>query len=173
MSFRYKVAEIWSTVIYIGYIPAAPGSFGTLFGLGIYILYAKYITELFSISKNGEILPLLLQPGIFFPFLALLLLLPSVRASTAMEKKRSVTDPGYIVIDEVLGYWLSVAFLSPSIWIFGASFLFFRLFDIVKPFPINLLQRLPYGWGVMLDDYMAAIYTNIVLWLLYLFIFPS
>jgi phosphatidylglycerophosphatase A len=72
-------------------------------------------------------------------------------------------DPGIIVIDEFAGLWISVLFLPQNIYVLIAAFLLFRILDIIKPFPANRAQTLPAGWGVMTDDVIAGIYTNIAL----------
>ena len=81
----------------------------------------------------------------------------------AAERHFGRTDPSQIVIDEVVGMWVTL-FLNPVGWP-GAvgAFLLFRLADIIKPFPADRLERLPGGLGVMADDAMAAVYANLVL----------
>ena len=73
-------------------------------------------------------------------------------------------DPGPVVIDELVGYLVSVAFLPHSIWIAVAGFFLFRAFDIVKPPPARQLERLPGGWGIVLDDVSAGVYCQLILW---------
>lgn len=73
-------------------------------------------------------------------------------------------DPGPVVIDELVGYLVSVAFLPHSIWIAVAGFFLFRAFDIVKPPPARRLERLPGGWGIVLDDVSAGVYCQLILW---------
>ena len=82
-------------------------------------------------------------------------------------------DGSPIVIDEVAGMlvtFFGVWSLSQGWWFFLGGFLLFRLFDIAKPFPINQLQNLPKGYGVMADDLLAGVYANIVLRLLIYFL---
>ena len=74
------------------------------------------------------------------------------------------SDPGPVVIDELVGYLVSVAFLPHSIWIAVAGFFLFRAFDIVKPPPARRLERLPGGWGIVLDDVAAGVYCQLVMW---------
>jgi phosphatidylglycerophosphatase A len=84
-------------------------------------------------------------------------------AGTIAEHHFERTDPGQVVIDEVMGMLVTL-FMNPVGWsgAFGA-FLLFRLFDVLKPFPANRLERLPGGIGVMADDGMAAVYANLAL----------
>jgi phosphatidylglycerophosphatase A len=79
------------------------------------------------------------------------------------ERHYGATDPGAVVIDEVLGMLVTL-FVNPVGWT-GAlvAFLLFRVFDVIKPYPANRLERLHGGLGIMSDDAMAAVYANIVL----------
>jgi phosphatidylglycerophosphatase A len=84
-------------------------------------------------------------------------------AAGLAERHFRATDPGPVVIDEVMGMLVSL-FLIPVGWIgVVAAFLLFRLFDVVKPYPANRLERLPGGIGIMADDFMAAVYANVAL----------
>ena len=83
----------------------------------------------------------------------------------AQEAERSLggKDPGAIVIDEVAGMTLSVVALPPTPAVLIAGFVLFRVFDVVKPYPANALQRLPGGVGVMIDDLVAGLYALLLL----------
>jgi len=97
---------------------------------------------------------------------ALLLLVGAWAASTA-ERLLQTEDPRNVVIDEIAGQLLSFAFLVPLNWkIALAGFALFRLFDVAKPFPARAVERLPAGWGIMVDDLVAGLYAAIVLYLL-------
>ena len=72
-------------------------------------------------------------------------------------------DPRYVVIDEIVGFGVTVALLPKSLLMGVAAFFIFRILDILKPQPARFLERLPAGWGVMLDDVAAGIYGNILL----------
>ncbi|HEV8617288.1 MAG TPA: phosphatidylglycerophosphatase A [Methylomirabilota bacterium] len=80
-------------------------------------------------------------------------------AAHEAERALGAKDPGAIVIDEVAGMTLSVLLLPHTALILLLAFLFFRLFDVVKPFPANVAQRLPGGFGVMVDDLIAGVYA--------------
>jgi phosphatidylglycerophosphatase A len=97
----------------------------------------------------------------------LFLLIVGVICSVYIEKSLSVKDPKWIVIDEVLGMFLCL-FLLPKNWIaYLFLFLLFRFFDITKIYPINRVENISApGWGVMLDDVVAAIYAVIVAFIL-------
>ena len=75
-------------------------------------------------------------------------------------------DPSIVVIDEVLGMWLSVLGLPKNLIILGLGVAFFRIFDIIKPPPIRQLERLPGGWGIVLDDVAAGVLARIVVGLI-------
>jgi phosphatidylglycerophosphatase A len=125
-----------------GYAPLIPGTIGSMAALLIYILF----------------------PGnhIFWLMVIILTYFAGVWSSSIVEKDKG-KDPGLIVIDEFAGQWISIIFLPASIYILLAAFLLFRILDIIKPFPANAAQELPGGWGVMTDDVIAGIYTNITL----------
>ena len=77
-------------------------------------------------------------------------------------------DPGYIVIDELAGMFITMAGHKTELITLVAGFLLFRIFDIIKPYPVGAVERLRKGYGIMADDILAGIYGNIILWLGYL-----
>jgi phosphatidylglycerophosphatase A len=127
----------------VGYIPFAPGTFGSLAGLLLWWLLPGTIPVQLTVIVS-------------------LFILGSWSGSVA-ERHFASTDPGPVVIDEVLGMLVTL-FLNPVGWM-GAllGFLLFRASDIVKPYPANKLEQLHGGIGVMADDLMAAIYANLAL----------
>ncbi|NLN85323.1 MAG: phosphatidylglycerophosphatase A [Candidatus Cloacimonetes bacterium] len=132
----------------VGFIPFAPGTWGTLFAAGIYLLLPQSLFE-------GK--------GWWFTGLGLLVVsLFSVWISGLAEKKLGKDAPA-IVIDEFCGYFVSVMFLPKSVLMAVYAFALFRVFDIAKPFPINVSQRLKGGWGVVVDDLLAGFYANVVI----------
>jgi len=72
-------------------------------------------------------------------------------------------DPGYVVIDEIVGFGVTVALLPRSVPLAVAGFLVFRVLDVLKPPPARQFERLPAGWGVMLDDIAVGLYGNLLL----------
>lgn len=133
-----------ATVGFIGYLPYAPGTFGTAAGLALIVLI-KPVLQLHV-------------------FLACFLIIIGIFASEYAEKSFNRKDPQCIVIDELAGYFCSLIFL-PLNWNYMiAAFVLFRLFDIIKPFPIKQLElKLKGGIGIMADDLAAAVYTNLIL----------
>jgi phosphatidylglycerophosphatase A len=86
-----------------------------------------------------------------------------IPASSRVARESRCDDPGFVVIDEVAGQWLALAFARPTL---GSTLLalgLFRLFDITKPWPARQLEALPEGWGIMLDDLAAGAYAMLTL----------
>jgi len=106
--------------------------------------------------------------GAIIPWLAVGSILPAIWAAHVHAAARNSKDPQEVVVDEVVGQWIALAgathlnTLTPWLLAFG----FFRLFDIWKPFPVRLLEKLPGGVGIVMDDVMAGIYAALVMWLL-------
>lgn len=129
-----------------GYAPVAPGTFGSLVGLGL----AWGLAHL-GLPWHLVVIAVLFVVG--------------VPVCTTVARLFGEHDPSRIVWDEVVGIQCTLA-LAPLHWgTFAAGFVLFRLFDIVKPFPIKRLERLPQGLGIMADDVGAGLYGGLVLWL--------
>lgn len=75
-------------------------------------------------------------------------------------------DPKEFTLDEIIGTWISLLFIPKKIWYLLPAFFIWRFFDIVKPFPIKKLEQIKNGWGVILDDVLAGIYTFLIVQLL-------
>ncbi|HJZ71719.1 MAG TPA: phosphatidylglycerophosphatase A [Vicinamibacterales bacterium] len=137
------VALVVATVCGVGYAPVAPGTFGSAAGLVLWWILPG-------------------APAVQAAAIAALFVLGSWSGNVA-ERYYGRTDPGQVVIDEVMGMLITL-FMNPVGWrgAIGGFFLF-RLFDVIKPYPANRLERLHGGVGVMADDGMAAIYANLVL----------
>jgi phosphatidylglycerophosphatase A len=128
-----------------GLSPFAPGTMGTLVA----------IPFIFALKALGE-------PGFWIALLLLFLL--GVFVCEQASRKLGVHDHGGIVWDEMLGYWLSAAFIPLQWHWLLAAFLFFRFFDIVKPWPIGQIDsKVGGGFGIMIDDVVAALITMVIL----------
>jgi phosphatidylglycerophosphatase A len=149
---------IISTLFGAGYFPKVPGTAGTLIAALVYLLLP---IKLFGSLRNNVI----------FLICVLILSLISVLFIAKSEKELG-QDSNKIVLDEFLGYFIAIVFLPKTVLIAVFAFILFRFFDILKPEPVNVLQKLPSGWGVMADDLMAGVYTNISLQLL-IRVFPK
>ncbi len=145
MIFKRQAVMFLATGGYIGRIPVAPGTFGSL--IGIPIAYA------FSAMGRPAALTAVA-----------LIILAAVWIAHLAEKQLKQKDPGCIVIDEIAGMCVALVGL-PLTWFTGlAGFFMFRVFDILKPPPVRQLDRhLGGGWGIVMDDVAAGAMTNIVL----------
>jgi phosphatidylglycerophosphatase A len=138
-----RLALLVATVMGVGYAPFAPGTFGTAAGL---LLWAVLPTA----------------PAVQALAILALFAAGSWSGSVA-ERHFGRTDPGQVVVDEVMGMLITLFMIPVGWWGAVAGFLIFRLADVLKPFPANRLERLPGGVGVMADDAMAAVYANVAL----------
>jgi phosphatidylglycerophosphatase A len=145
---RVKLAYLISTWFGCGYSPRAPGTVGSLAALAIGIALHRYAG--FTQWQ--------------FAALALVTLIPAIWAAGVTAADSGITDPHFVVVDEVVGQWLAMAGALSYNWkSYLASIVLFRLFDIWKPPPARQLEALPGGWGINLDDVMAGIYAALVL----------
>ena len=86
-----------------------------------------------------------------------------IPAATIVERESEHPDPGHVVIDEVAGQWIALIYSRVNLSHLLAGFLFFRLFDIMKPWPARQLESMPAGWGIMLDDVAAGVYALLLM----------
>ena len=126
---------------FAGFFPFAPGSFASL------------ITLLFLYFSNAS------NPVFLFIFSTILFFV-GVFICFILEKKWG-KDSSRIVVDEIVGMSFSLIFLPKTYLIWGTAFLIFRFFDIVKPYPLKKFEKFKGGWGIMMDDIGAGIYTSI------------
>jgi phosphatidylglycerophosphatase A len=140
-----RLAVFVATAGYCGYFPIAPGTIGSAVGLVVYLL-VWWIGS--PVVEAGLIV------GLF---------LAGVWAGTTAERYFGGIDPGPVVLDEVVGMLITLAFIPVGLTGALAGFVLFRFYDVIKPFPANRLERLHGGLGVMADDAMAAVYANLTL----------
>jgi phosphatidylglycerophosphatase A len=161
-----RIALAIATSLGLGYMPFAPGTWGSFVGVLIYwLVFSRFpitVAGHHLVWANSAITGVVLGAAI-----ALLLALSGVwaadRAATFLRKK----DPGCVVIDEVSGQFLTFLFaLAPANWKYLLlGLILFRVFDIWKPAPARQAESLPGGLGIMADDWIAGIYAAIVLWI--------
>jgi len=145
MNFREKAILFLATGFYVGNIPPAPGTLGSLIGLALCFLLAGI-----------QLPPAIILAVLFIGF--------AVWIAHAAEKTLKKKDPGCIVIDEVAGMVVTLIGLPFNLTTAGSGFIIFRILDILKPFPIRTLdKRLPGGIGIVADDVVAGIFANIIL----------
>jgi phosphatidylglycerophosphatase A len=204
-----KLAYAIATALGVGYLPQAPGTFGSLVGvltIGLCAIFFLRPTSLAGLSPfhvlsdarfmdkhflvpGSDIHSTLLWLPIFSAAVLLVILAAiGVWSSSKAAAYAGIKDPQFVVIDEVAGQHMTLVLpLIPialpnlhshmdlsTFAIFSAlslvnwkylllGFLFFRIFDIWKPFPVRRLENLPGGWGIMADDWMAGIYAAMLL----------
>lgn len=127
-----------------GFFPFAPGTVGSAVAIPIYL----------ALQRGG---PLVLAAGVVVSAVA------GIVSANIAEKFFAKKDPSPVVIDEIAGMLLTMLMVPFSWGALLVGFLLFRLSDIVKPFPARRLERLPGGWGIVVDDLVAAAYANVAL----------
>jgi phosphatidylglycerophosphatase A len=144
------VEKLLGSGFYSGYIPFAPGTFGSIVALLFYLI-----------------------PGFENPTILLTIIsLFSIVGISIGTKFESIygKDPKQCTIDEMVGMWISLLLIPKKIWFIVIAFIIWRILDIVKPFPANVAEKIGGGLGIMLDDIIAAIYSLILTHLIiYLF----
>jgi phosphatidylglycerophosphatase A len=140
--FKRKLNYLIASGLGSGYSPFAPGTAGSLLAVALYCLF-----------------PL---PSYIWLIITVLTLLTGSRVSEFVELEKG-KDPSIVVIDEIAGQWAVFLFLPRSLWVIAGGFLFFRILDILKPYPAARLENIEGGWGIMLDDLAVAVYANILL----------
>ncbi len=137
------VEKLLGSTLFSGYIPFASGTFSSLVAFAIYWI-----------------------PGFENPFFLITMILlfstGGIFIGNRFEKVYG-KDPSQCTIDETVGMWISLLFLPKQIIITGIAFLLWRLLDIVKPFPARQAEKLPGGYGIVLDDVISAIYTGLIM----------
>lgn len=133
----------------VGFLPVAPGTFGSLVGVGVFLLLGSVVPQIIAIVA-------ITWAGIW--------------AASRTERILRLKDPGKVVVDEVAGQMISLLplslFAAPGRMGIIVSFILFRLFDIFKPYPARRFERLRGGLGIMADDLVAGVYAALVLSLL-------
>ena len=148
----YTLIMLIATGCYSGYLPKAPGTWGSLAGLLLFLL---------------------LQPLDLLPYLAVVLVLfiAGTLAAGEAEKILDNRDPGVVVIDEIVGMLITMSGVPLTLLTLFLGFVLFRFFDIAKPFPVNFFDRRFHGGlGIMLDDVVAGLYSLVFLLILLRFV---
>jgi phosphatidylglycerophosphatase A len=135
-----------------GRAPVAPGTFGALEGVALFLAFTAIAARLSLLPRLSFVLLAAINVALFAI---------GVWASNRACDLLGVKDPSQIVVDEISGQLIALTPLAGSASVTGvvAAFVLFRLFDIVKPYPIRKLEGLPAGFGVMSDDALAGIYS--------------
>jgi len=135
-----------ATCAHIGYAPVAPGTFGSAAALVLYYLVRRQGSTTIELVTIGVVL------------------IVGLWSATEAEHHFGGIDPGPVVIDEVIGMLITLAFHPVNVLGALTGFFIFRVLDVVKPWPARRLELLPGGLGVVLDDVMAGIYGNLMMW---------
>ena len=138
------LSNLISTFFYLGKLPKAPGTWGSLGALFLW----SFIPESLQFR---------------FTLLVITLIIGFIACEFSLQQIDD-PDPSYIVIDEVVGLWIALLFVPKTIFFFLLGFVLFRLFDILKPFFIYSVQFFKGSLGVMLDDIVAGFFVMLILW---------
>lgn len=129
----------------IGKLPGAPGTWGSAVAVAIWYGFNMLATQTVIIVATGLIFAI------------------GVWVSSIVERREGIHDPSHVVIDEWAGQWIALWFVPMTpFYIFGA-FLLFRVFDILKPWPVKYFDNMTGGWGIMLDDVAAGVYALVII----------
>ena len=147
------ITRIIASGLYAGYSPVAPGTVGSLWGVLIYLLLYKY--------------------PVIFIFATMLLFVIGFLVCAKAEAIFNEKDSRKIVIDEIASMCLVYLFIKPGWFMVVVGFLIFRFFDVTKPPPIKRVEMFAGSAGIMLDDVIAAVYTIVILFIIYALNFHS
>ncbi|HEY1806245.1 MAG TPA: phosphatidylglycerophosphatase A [Terracidiphilus sp.] len=139
----------WTVATFFGagYLKPGPGTYGSIAAV---LLWAAV-----GVIRHPPLAAMLIGLSVWI----VLAIAVGVPAATIVERESGRTDPGFVVIDEVIGQWIALLW-CPFDWRHAIiALLLFRAFDITKPFPVRRLERLPGGWGIVFDDVAAGLYA--------------
>jgi phosphatidylglycerophosphatase A len=134
-----------ATCGYLGYVPIAPGTFGSALGLVVFM----------AVRRSESVV---VELGVIVALFAV-----GVWSGSVAERHFKGVDPGPVVLDEVIGMLITLALLPVNVTGVLVGFLIFRALDVVKPWPSARFEHLPGGLGIMADDGMAAVYGNLAM----------
>jgi len=134
------VFHLFVTLGPIGYLPYAPGTYGSVLACILLYFFSSVFTH---------------------PLFVLIFIVVSLIVLNSLTLE--VSDPGYIIIDEVAGMFIAMAGQGVTFLSLLAGFVLFRFFDIVKPYPIRRVEALPKGYGILADDIVAGVFANLLL----------
>ncbi len=150
---RLKISEWIATCFKVGYLPFAPGTWGSVFAILLWWVLLK--------DLNTYI----------FGAIIIIFLLIGIVVSNIIIDQSGDHDPSYIIIDELVGQWLALFLIPDGFFNIAISFILFRFFDIIKPWPIRLIEKFPKGLGVMSDDLTAGLITLILIQIINIYLF--
>jgi phosphatidylglycerophosphatase A len=150
---RLKISEWIATCFKVGYLPFAPGTWGSAFAILLWWVLLK--------DLNAYV----------FGVIIIIFLLIGLVVSNIIIDQSGDHDPSHIIIDELVGQWLALFLIPDGFFNIAISFILFRFFDIIKPWPIRLIEKFPKGLGVMSDDLTAGLITLILIQIINIYLF--
>jgi phosphatidylglycerophosphatase A len=144
-----RLSWLIATFFGAGYLPAGPGTWASAITVLLWCAAARWLNASW------------LLPAAIVASLAITLI--GIRPSTVVARESGRKDPGFVVIDEVAGQMIALIGVPTNWKYLLAGFILFRSFDIVKPFPLRRLEKLPEGTGIMMDDVGAGLYALVLL----------
>ena len=150
---RIKISEWIATCFKVGYLPLAPGTWGSIFAILVWWVFLKDLDPL------------------IFGIIIILFFFIGIIVSYVIIDQNDNNDPSYIIIDELVGQWLALWILPDGYFYIIVVFILFRFFDIIKPWPIRFMEQLPKGLGVMCDDLTAGLITLILIQIINFYLF--
>ena len=150
---RLKISEWIATCFKVGYLPFAPGTWGSVFAILLWWVLLKDLNTC------------------IFGAIIIIFLLIGIVVSNIIIDQSGDHDPSYIIIDELVGQWLALFLIPDGFFNIAISFILFRFFDIIKPWPIRLIEKLPKGLGVMSDDLTAGLITLVLIQVINIYLF--
>lgn len=149
-----RILQVIATFFYTGYLPLMPGTWASLVTTAAVYFIKPYW-----------------QAPVYIQIAAIVcIFFLGVPAAYAAEKHFNKKDPRHCVIDEVAGQMISLLLIPHTIAFYAAGFFLFRVFDVLKPPPVSTAEKIPGGWGIMIDDVVAGLYA-LALLQLYRYIF--
>jgi phosphatidylglycerophosphatase A len=166
-----RVSLAIATAFGLGYLPKAPGTWGSLGGaaisLGMAWIVSRKMLQQLNMERDANFWTVGLTPGYAEYVIVVLIAILGVYVADQAAKYAGMKDPQFVVIDEVSGqmitYFFPFTVLNWKSLVLG--FILFRVFDIWKPFPARQAESLPGGLGIMADDWIAGIYAALGLWI--------
>ena len=150
---RLKISEWIATCFKVGYLPLAPGTWGSIFAILVWWVLLKDLDLL------------------IFGIVIILFFFIGIIVSNIIIDQNGDNDPPHIIIDELVGQWLALWMLPDGSFYIIIVFILFRFFDIIKPWPIRFMEQLPKGLGVMCDDLAAGLITLILTQIINFYLF--
>ena len=145
---RLRISEWIASCFKVGYLPLAPGTWGSIFAILLWWVFLKDLSTF------------------IFCIIIVFLFFTGIVVSNTIINHNQDNDPSYVIIDELVGQWIALLIIPDGYYNILIIFVLFRFFDILKIFPANIVdKRFKSAFGVILDDLIAGIYTIIILYI--------